>query len=193
MCVGETVYVVGGGNSAGQAAMHLSAYATEVVMLVRGERLADTLSDYLLRKIEQAPRVRVVTHCEVVALEGGHSLEGITVRQRGSGVETRLPTRHVFVCIGGLPNTEWARDTAIVRDDAGYLVTGADLGPAGTPPPGWPLARAPFPLETSVPGSLRRGRRAPWLHQAGGLGRGRRRHGRGLHSPTPCQHLRTSP
>ena len=148
----ETVYVVGGGNSAGQAAMHLASFAREVVMLVRGDRLADTLSNYLLKKIEAAACVRVVCQCEVVALEGEHALEQITVRDRHSGQEERLPARHVFVCIGGLPNTEWARDTAVIRDCAGYLVTGADLFIAGQPPAAWPLERLPFYLETSVPG-----------------------------------------
>lgn len=154
MCAGETVYVVGGGNSAGQAAMHLSRFAHEVVLLVRGERLSDTLSDYLLRKIEGASKVRVVTRCEVVALAGDHCLEQITVRDRASGHQQALPARHVFVCIGGLPNTEWARDTAIVRDAAGYLVTGPDLMQAPGRYGNWNLERAPFHLETSVPGSF---------------------------------------
>ena len=157
MCGGETVYVVGGGNSAGQAAMHLSAYAGQVVMLVRGNRLADTLSDYLVRKILASPTVRVVTNCEVVGVDGDHSLAQITVRDRTSGKTSTLATQHMFVCIGGLPHTEWARDTAIVRDEAGYIVTGSDLlGYAGTHTP-WPLSRPPFHLETNVPGSFAAG------------------------------------
>jgi thioredoxin reductase (NADPH) len=157
MCGGQTVYIVGGGNSAGQAAVHLSAYAAEVVMLVRGERLADTMSDYLLRKIQTSAAIRVVTHCELAGLQGDRSLEGITVRDRSSGHETQLPARHVFVCIGGLPNTDWAHDTAIVRDAAGYLVTGQDLQQSPGSYRNWPLARPPFPLETSVPGSFAAG------------------------------------
>jgi thioredoxin reductase (NADPH) len=154
MCIGETVYVVGGGNSAGQAAMHLSDYAREVVLLVRGDRLADTLSDYLLKKIVATCNVRVVTCCELAAVDGGQSLETITVRNRRTQVQERLAARHVFVCIGGQPNTEWVRDTPIVRDCAGYLMTGTDL----LQPDGrflhWPLQRPPFHLETSVPGSF---------------------------------------
>ncbi len=154
MCSGETVYVVGGGNSAGQAAMHLSAYAREVVMLVRGPRLADTLSDYMVQKLQSQPNIRVVTNCEVSALHGDRFLEAITVRDRADGTESALATHHLFVCIGGLPNTEWARDTAIARDGSGYVVTGADLSPAALAAAGWPLPRAPYPLETSVPGSF---------------------------------------
>lgn len=154
MCSGETVYVVGGGNSAGQGVMHLAAYAREVVMLVRGPRLADSLSDYLVRKLQSQPNVRVVTNCEVSALHGDRFLEAITVRDRAGGLESALATHHLFVCIGGLPNTAWARDTAIARDGAGYLVTGGDLSPAMLTTAGWPLSRVPFPLETSVPGSF---------------------------------------
>ncbi|KQP20413.1 NAD(P)/FAD-dependent oxidoreductase [Pseudorhodoferax sp. Leaf265] len=154
MCQGETVYVVGGGNSAGQAAMHFSAYAHAVVMLVRGNSLADTLSDYLVRKIAATANVRVVTHCEVAALQGEGSLQAITVRDRQTGKEETLPTRHLFVCIGGLPNTDWARDTPIARDSAGYLLTGADVLAAATPASPWPLQRPPYHLETSVPGSF---------------------------------------
>lgn len=154
MCLGETVYVVGGGNSAGQAAMHFAGYAQEVVMLVRGERLADTLSDYLLKKIAANPKVRVVTNCEVTALQGDRSLESITVRDRRADTEQPLATRHLFVCIGGLPNTDWARDTKIARDAAGYLLTGPDaVLPVGRGGP-WPLERPPYYLETSVPGSF---------------------------------------
>lgn len=154
MCAGETVYVVGGGNSAGQAAMNLSQYAREVVLLVRGERLADTLSDYLVRKIVDSPRIRVVTCCEVIALAGDRCLEAISVRERPSGHVASLPAQRVFVCIGGLPNTEWARDTDIVRDAAGYLVTGPDLLLTPDHYRNWSLQRPPFHLETSVPGSF---------------------------------------
>lgn len=157
MCGGQTVYVVGGGNSAGQAAMHLSLFAKEVVMLVRGDRLADSLSDYLVKKIEASAVIRVVAHCEVSAVSGDASLESITVRDRHSGSETQLPTSRMFVCIGGQPNTEWARDTAIVRDPAGYLVTGPDLLVKGQLPDAWPLERPPYHLETSVPGSFAAG------------------------------------
>lgn len=138
MCGGETVYVIGGGNSAGQAAMHLSQYAEKVVMLVRGSVLAETLSHYLIEKIEASPVIEVVTHCEVIGVDGGDMLHEITVRDRRSGATQVLPTRRLFVCIGGAPHTEWARDTAILRDSAGYLITGADLYAEGRPCEAWP-------------------------------------------------------
>jgi thioredoxin reductase (NADPH) len=152
MCRGETVYIVGGGNSAGQAAVHLSGFAHEVVMLVRGERVTDSLSDYLVRKIAATRNIRVVTNCEVTALEGDRHLERISVCDRLKRTGQWLPARHLFVCIGGLPNTDWARDTTLVRDAAGYLVTGADLLQADGRFERWPLPRPPFHLETSVPG-----------------------------------------
>ncbi len=157
MCGGETVYVVGGGNSAGQAAMHLSQYAAKVVMLVRGSGLAETLSHYLVEKIEASPTIEVVAHCEVVGLDGDSMLREITVRDRRSGARQVLAASRLFVCIGGAPHTEWAKDTAILRDSAGYLLTGADLYTAGRPPEAWPLTRPPFFLETSVPGSFAAG------------------------------------
>jgi thioredoxin reductase (NADPH) len=157
ICCDETVYVVGGGNSAGQAAMHLSQYAREVVMLVRGAILADTLSDYLVKKIETSSVIRVMTHCEVTAVHGDVALNEITVRDRRTGQEEVLRARRMFVCIGGSPHTEWARDTTIVRDEAGYLVTGPDLSSDGRWPSMWPLQRSPFYLETSIPGSFAAG------------------------------------
>jgi len=157
MCGGQTVYVVGGGNSAGQAAMHLAGYAERVVMLIRGEGLAETLSQYLVVKIEAQPNIEVVTGCEVTGVDGDGALREITVRSRRHGGETKLPTSRLFVCIGGVPHTEWAKDTAIVRDRAGYMVTGTDLYENGRPPEVWPLDREPFYLETSVPGSFAAG------------------------------------
>jgi thioredoxin reductase (NADPH) len=157
MCGGETVYVVGGGNSAGQAAMHLSQYAAKVVMLVRDSGLAETLSHYLIEKIEASPNIEVVTHCEVAGLDGDTVLREITVRDRRSGTTQVLPAARLFVCIGGEPHTEWARDTPILRDSAGYLVTGADLYTNGQEAGAWPLKRPPFFLETSVPGSFAAG------------------------------------
>ena len=154
MCSGETIYVVGGGNSAGQAVVHFAEYAREVVMLVRGERLADTLSDYLVKKIAASRNVRVVTRCSVTAVRGERFLEEITVHGRRTGTEQRLPTRHLFVCIGGLPNTDWARDTPIARDAAGYLLTGPDVLLPSVQGGPWPLQRPPYYLETSVPGSF---------------------------------------
>jgi len=152
-CMGETVFVVGGGNSAGQAAMHLARFAARVVMLVRGHSLSATLSHYLERKIEGTANIEVWLRHELVRVDGEDSLGEVTVRAHDGG-ERAWPAQRVFVCIGGKPNTEWARDTPIVRDDLGYLVTGRDLMPHGQPPSGWSLARFPFELETSVPGSF---------------------------------------
>lgn len=156
-CAGETVLVIGGGNSAGQAAVHLARYAARVVMLVRGTTLSATLSSYLQGKIEAAANVEVWLRHELVKVEGEGSLQEVTVRQRDTGDERAFRAQRVFVCIGGTPNTEWARDTPIVRDDQGYLVTGRDLLADGRPPVGWPLTRLPFELETSVPGSFAAG------------------------------------
>lgn len=157
MCVNQTVYVIGGGNSAGQAAMHFAHYADKVVMLVRGSGLAETLSDYLIKKIEMTKKISVMANCEVTALHGEETLQQISVRDRGAGTTQVLDTTRLFICIGGLPNTEWARDTAIIRDKAGYLVTGGDLNTNGRPPDVWKLERPPFYLETSVPGSFAAG------------------------------------
>ena len=157
MCGGETVFIVGGGNSAGQAAMHLSQYAAKVVMLIRGEGLAETLSHYLVAKIEATPNIAVLTQREVVGLDGDAVLREITLRDRRDGSSTTHPARRLFVCIGGVPHTEWAKDTAIVRDRGGYLVTGSDLFVDGRPPAAWPLRREPYYLETSVPGSFAAG------------------------------------
>jgi thioredoxin reductase (NADPH) len=148
---GEDVYIVGGGNSAGQAAMHFSPYARTVTMVVREDSLADTLSAYLVGRVRSAPNVHVRTCSEVVALHGDDMLEGITIAERKSGKQSRADTHWVFICIGGVPQTDWADDVGVERDSNGYLVTGPDLTRNGRPA-SWPLDREPFFLETSVPG-----------------------------------------
>jgi thioredoxin reductase (NADPH) len=154
LCGGEDVVVVGGGNSAGQAVMHLAAHARRVTMLVRGPALAATMSSYLSERILSTPNVEVRTEAEVTGLRGDGALEGIEVTSRATGAAEEVPTPRLFVAIGGVPNTEWAADTPIVRDRGGYLVTGPDLLTAGKPPACWALDRAPYYLETSVPGSF---------------------------------------
>ncbi|HYO80496.1 MAG TPA: NAD(P)/FAD-dependent oxidoreductase [Bryobacteraceae bacterium] len=149
--------MVGGGNSAGQAALHFAQYANKVTMLLRGDRLAATLSQYLVDKITSAGNIEVLTRAQVTAVERGVSMEGIRIRHGPSHTQRTVGTRWLFVCIGGLPHTEWAEDTAIVRDEAGYLVTGPDLLTGSRWPACWPLERAPFFLETSVPGSFAAG------------------------------------
>ena len=154
MCMGEHVYIVGGGNSAGQAAAHLSQFAAHVTMLLRGESLAASLSQYLVDKINSTPNIRVLPGAVVTALHGDRALDVISVLDERNGTSEVLDTHHLFVCIGGLPNTEWAKDTSIMRDAQGYLVTGSDLATEGQWPECWPLAREPYLLETSVPGSF---------------------------------------
>jgi thioredoxin reductase (NADPH) len=157
LCVGEDVVVVGGGNSAGQAARHLSTYSHHVTLLVRGERPAASMSDYLLSRLQQTPNVTIATNSQIVRLLGDDRLEGIVVGNRASGETRSEETRRVFVLVGGQPNTDWAKDTDIIRDPAGYLITGPDLLDAGKPSPVWTAGRMPFHLETSVPGSFAAG------------------------------------
>jgi thioredoxin reductase (NADPH) len=148
---GSSVAVVGGGNSAGQAALYFSEYARSVTMLVRGEALAASLSQYLVDKIAAAGNIEVRLRSRVVGVDGASRLRALSV-QEGDGPPSTLPADALFVCIGGAPRTEWAEELSITRDDAGYLLTGTDLLAGGAPPAGWPRARNPFPLETSLPG-----------------------------------------
>lgn len=157
LCSNEHVFVVGGGNSAGQAAMYLSRYASKVTMLIRGTTLAATLSQYLAERITQKSNIEVRFQTQVIGLAGGTSLEQIEVIHSHDQSVEKIDTRRLFVCIGGAPNTEWAKDTDIIRDQAGYLVTGSDLLKAGQTPKCWTLERDPFFLETSVPGSFAAG------------------------------------
>ena len=145
---GQEVFVVGAGNSAGQAALHLARYAASVTLLVRGPDLAKSMSEYLIREIEQAPNVAVRLRTQVADGLGGHRLEGLALRH--DGVVEEVPAAALFVMIGGEPRTEWL--AGVARDDRGYVLTGHDLlGPGGLPA-GWPHARPPLLLETSVPG-----------------------------------------
>nr|WP_254071537.1 MULTISPECIES: FAD-dependent oxidoreductase [unclassified Rathayibacter] len=173
LCEGQDVVVVGGGNSAGQAVMNLAARARQVTMLVRGPALSDTLSSYLADRVLRQPNVTVLLDSRVAALHGGDSLEAIEVESSATGVRGPLATSHLFVCIGGEPDTSWAAGTAIVRDSGDYLVTGPDL--AGEHAAlDWPLQRAPFHLETSVPGSFAAGdvRRGSVKRVASAVGEG---------------------
>jgi thioredoxin reductase (NADPH) len=152
LTAGEHVFIVGGGNSAGQAAMHFAAHAPQISMVIRGESLRSTLSQYLLERIEAAPNIEVLARTEVTALHGDGMLREITLRDNPTGRERRMPTRWLFVCIGGDPQTQWAEGIGVVRDEAGYIVTGPDLLHEGRRPPNWPLDRDPYYLETSIPG-----------------------------------------
>jgi thioredoxin reductase (NADPH) len=156
-CANQHVVVVGGGNSAGQAVMNLANYATKVTMIVRNKALTATLSRYLVDRILANPTVEVRYETEVTKLEGDNILRRIEITNRQEGKVERIDTSKLFVCIGGKPNTEWAKDTEIVRDGAGYIVTGPDLLDQGRPPECWKLKRMPYYLETSVPGSFAAG------------------------------------
>ena len=149
---GQDVYIVGGGNSAGQAALHFALYAKRVCMVVRGESLKSTLSNYLVQRIAAAPNIEVIARAEITALHGDRTLHEITLRDQTTGRERRVPTRWLFVCIGGEPQTAWASAIGIACDEAGYIVTGPDLLRDGRRPPRWPLAREPYFLETNIPG-----------------------------------------
>jgi thioredoxin reductase (NADPH) len=146
------VYVVGGGNSAAQAALHFSRFAPRVTMLVREGSLKETVSQYLVDRIYSTSNIEVLLHAEVIAFDGDRALEEITVRNRLTGAELVFPTHRLFVCIGGCPRTDWAKAANVVVDPGGYLVTGADLMSDGRRPENWPLDRNPYHLETNVPG-----------------------------------------
>ena len=152
LCVGHHVVVVGGGNSGAQATLNFSKYAPRVTLVVRGDSLKSTVSAYLVDRIYSTRNVEVLTHTEVTGLEGDKLLEAVVLTDKPTGKQSRIATSWLFVCIGGAPRTEWAADAGLVRDDAGYLVTGPDLLHDGRAPQGWPLDRNPYYLETNVPG-----------------------------------------
>jgi thioredoxin reductase (NADPH) len=157
LCDRQEVFVVGGGNSAGQAAIHFSRYARRVYILIRGDGLKETLSQYLTDRITASPKIEVRPHTEVVELHGAHRLEGITVIDKATNLQETLPTNWLFLCLGGLPNTNWAAEAGLVRDRECYLVTGPDLRQHQDFPTTWPLAREPYFLETSFPGMFAAG------------------------------------
>jgi thioredoxin reductase (NADPH) len=147
---GQEVFVVGAGNSAGQAALHLAKYAASVTLLARGADLATSMSDYLVQEIEHAPNVAVRLDTQVVDGLGSWRLEGLALRRRGDGATEEVPAAALFVMIGAEPHTDWL--AGVERDDRGYILTGHDLlGPGGLPA-GWPHRRPPLLLETSIPG-----------------------------------------
>jgi thioredoxin reductase (NADPH) len=149
-CVDEDVYVVGAANSAGQAALNFARYARRVVMVVRASGLERTMSEYLVRRIAATPNVEVRVCTEVVSARGNGHLEGLTLVDRASGQEYDVETHRLFVFIGASPRTDWLGDE-ILRDAKGFVVTGPDLAHAdgGRRPP---AGRAPYALETSLPG-----------------------------------------
>jgi thioredoxin reductase (NADPH) len=153
LCEGADVIVVGGGNSAGQAAVFLSQTAHRVYMLVRSGNLSDTMSRYLIRRITENPAIELHYHTEVVALEGNKELEQITWLDRSTGETSTHPICHLFVMTGASPRTAWLQG-CVALDEKGFILTGRDLdGLAGVAPsPTWRSARPPLMLETSLPG-----------------------------------------
>src|SRR6184192_1348874 len=150
-CKGETIYIVGGANSAGQAAVHFSKYADKVVMLVRGDSLASTMSQYLIDQIQRTPKIQLWAHASVAEVHGESHLEEISVLCSDTNKVERVPASAMFIFIGALPRTDWLNDV-IERDERGFILTGPDLIRDGHRPKGWTPNRDPFLLETNVPG-----------------------------------------
>jgi thioredoxin reductase (NADPH) len=151
LCRGEDAIVVGGGNSAGQAAVFLSQTCRRVHMLVRGDGLAATMSRYLIRRIETSSAIALRTRTEIVGVEGNGRLQKVICRDRGRSDSESLDCGHVFVMTGADPATRWL-DGCVALDAAGFVKTGPDLSPDDLAASAWPLARAPHLLETSRPG-----------------------------------------
>ena len=150
-CAGEIVYVVGGANSAGQAAMNFAKYAERVVILVRGDSLAATMSQYLIDQIKETPNIQIWAHASMVEAHGTTHLEEISVLCSDTNKIERVPASSMFIFIGALPRTEWLAGL-VERDERGFILTGPDLMRDGQHPKGWTLDRDPFLLETNVPG-----------------------------------------
>ena len=151
LCAGEEVAVVGGGNSAGQAAVFLAEKSRHVHVLVRGNGLADSMSRYLIRRIEDNPAIELRTRTEIVSLEGNGHLERIQWRTGQDGVIETRNIRHVFMMTGAVPNSAWLNGCVAV-DDKGFIKTGSDLTHEDLVGANWPLTRAPYLLETTRPG-----------------------------------------
>ena len=151
LCHDEEVVVVGGGNSAGQAAVFLAQSARRVHMLVRSDGLAATMSRYLIRRIEDNPAIVLRTRTEIVALAGNGHLEQVEWRDDRAGTVEANAIRHVFLMTGAEPNTRWLNG-CLTLDDSGFIKTGPDLSQADLSAASWPLSRAPYLLETSRPG-----------------------------------------
>jgi thioredoxin reductase (NADPH) len=150
LCGKQDAIVVGGGNSAGQAAVYLSQTASRVHMLVRSGQLSDTMSRYLIQRIEENPAIELHYHTEIVALDGDTQLERVTWQDKNTGETSTHDIRYVFIMAGGSPKTEWLKG-CVAMDSKGFILTGRDLDPV-IHDYNWPLPRAPLMLETSQPG-----------------------------------------
>ena len=150
-CQGEEVYIIGGANSAGQAAMYFSKYASQVTILVRGESLTKSMSQYLIDQIHETPNIKVMVHSSVIEAKGETSLEAISIANSQTGETQTVGATSLFIFIGAVPRTDWL-EGVLERDNRGFILTGQDLKPNGTRPKGWTLERDPFLLETNIPG-----------------------------------------
>ncbi len=172
-CQGEDVYIVGGANSAGQAAMYFSKFARQVVMLVRGPSLSATMSQYLIDQIRKTPNIKVETHCTVTEVHGDTHIEAVSIHCAQTGDTATAPTNILSIFIGAEPNTDWLSGV-VERDARGFILTGADLVRDGRKPKGWPLERNPYWVESSVPGVFAAGdvRSGSVKRVASGVGEG---------------------
>ena len=150
-CKDEQIYLVGGANSAGQAAMYFSQYASQVTMLVRGDSLTKSMSQYLIDQIEATPNIEVMVRTEVIETKGESHLEAITLLHNDTGAKETVNASCLFIMIGAEAKTDWL-DGVVARDERGYILTGPDLKANGKRCYGWHESREPFLLETSVPG-----------------------------------------
>jgi thioredoxin reductase (NADPH) len=150
-CAGQRVFIVGGANSAGQAAVYLARHAAAVTLLVRGPSLEKSMSHYLIEQVENIPRITLRVCTEVVEAHGTDHLEQLTLRDANTGAMDTIDAQYLFVFIGAAPLTDWL-DSVLVRDEHGFVLTGPDLLTNGKLPSSWPLERAPYHLESSVPG-----------------------------------------
>ncbi len=127
LCGNEHVVMVGAGNSSAQASLHLAHYARKVTIVMRGERLNENVSEYLVDRVTHTPNIELLPKSKVVALHGDDMLRAVTIRNCETGEERTIETSFLFLCLGGVPNTQWAKEVGIIRDEQGYLVTGPDL------------------------------------------------------------------
>lgn len=150
-CKDQPIFIVGAGNSAGQAAVYLAQFASNVTLLVRGDSLARSMSQYLIERIETAPNIQVRLQTTVAAVCGDGHLEAVMVRDNTTGQEETCPAAAIFIFIGAVPRTDWL-DGVVRRDSRGFILTGPQTLEDGKPPKGWNLDRPPFLLESSLPG-----------------------------------------